>query len=332
MMSTREPRRPTLAGADDTSAPRSTWGPSDWVRRGPDDVAQVLTDPALDAQLRRDGFVRFPLVSAAEAADLRSAYGYLHGWSGSGFLPDLTIDDPLYRRRVRAVLGASLDDLVSARFVSHVPFLRNYLCKWMGEDSDLYLHQDWMYVDERTSSGGTYVTWIALQDIDGHNGQLQVLPGSHLLDRSLRGTELTGPWVELDDVIRPRLVTVPVKAGDCVVFDNALVHCSYPNFTPEPRVVATVVMRPSDSPMAYFRRVDDATAARYDVDQDFLCWATPQQLTAAPPDLPVAELIEVAPLDITPAALAEFLDARRPVPTVGSRLVAAVERVRERLR
>ena len=269
---------------------------------------KVLLDPELEALLQRDGFVSFPLVPRATAESLRESYGQLRGgWEGEGFCSDLVVDDPQYRRAVNTLLGDELDQVVTAKFDGYTPFLHNFLCKFPGEGSDLYLHRDWMYVDERQGDH-TYVCWVALEDITGHNGQLRVLRGSHHLDDMLRGTDLVAPWLSHTATIDERLVAVPLRAGECIVFDNRLVHASFTNYTERPRVAAAVGMRPAGAPLVHFRRVDDQTAARFEVDEDFFCTATPQGLMAAPPDLPVAEVVPVGGRDLTAAELAAEVD------------------------
>lgn len=283
---------------------------------------KVLLDPELEALLQRDGFVSFPLISAVQADALRTSYGQLRGgWEGEGFCSDLVVDDPGYRRSVNTLLGDALDDVVSQRFDGYTPFLHNFLCKFPGDGSDLYLHRDWMYVDERQGDH-TYVCWIALEDITGHNGQLRVLRGSHHLDDMLRGTDLVAPWLAHTRTIEDRLLSVPLHAGDCIVFDNRVVHASFTNYTERPRVAAAVGMRPAGSQLVHFRRIDEQTAARYDVDEDFFCTATPQGLMAAAPDLPVAEVVPVGGRDYTADQLAD---------TVDQGLLAHVDRVRHGL-
>jgi hypothetical protein len=147
-----------------------------------------------------------------------------------------------------------------------------------------------MYVDER-SGHRSYVVWIALEDVTGDEGQIQVLRHSHRVDPMLRGTHLNASWVADDDLVRPRLLTVPVRAGEALVMDNALVHCSLLNGTDRPRLVAAIAVRPVEAPLVHFARHDDSHAARYDVDEEFFLTTTPQQLMEAPPPLPVAEVL-----------------------------------------
>lgn len=290
----------------------------------------VLLDAERERLLLRDGFVTVPLLSPDEAARLRDRYVELSGLDRSGFASDLVVPDPAYRRAVDATISEVLDAPASALFDGYEPFLRNFLCKYPGPDSELYLHRDWMYIDER-EGGRTYNVWVALEDIDTDNGQLRVLRRSHELDRSLRGTSLTGAFLEFTDVIRPRLLSVPVRAGEAVVFDNGIVHCSYPNLTDRPRIAAAVALKPAGRRLVHFRREDEAHAVRYDVDEAFFLDETPQGLIGAPPARDVVETVDLAPEQITPEDLAEYLDRglRARLDLARSRAVGGAHRSRE---
>ena len=249
----------------------------------------ALVDPSADEALARDGVVVVDLPGASDLAeDLFDFYAAEHGLEGEGFEPDLVNPDLGYRSRVSEELSAALDRRVGELFIDHDPFLRVFLAKWPGPQSDLYLHRDWMYVDERVW-GHTFVVWIPLCDVDESNGPLQVLRGSHAIDDSLRGTDLNAPWINHHDVVVPRLETVTARLGQAVIMDNALVHSSLPNQSERLRLVAAVGMRPAGAALVHYLRGDDDTAWRYDVDESFLMTTTPQALHGTPPDLPVVE-------------------------------------------
>lgn len=279
--------------------------PCDTCRVPP--AVRVLRDDRLDRRLQRDGFVVFDLVDPDVVAPLREEFGSLRGWEGHGFQSDLVVPDTDLRRAISTTIAATLDDHVTPLFDGYRPFLRNFLCKHPDPASDLYIHRDWMYVDER-SGDHTYVAWVPLEDVDGANGQLRVLRGSHHLDESLRGTELIAPWLDHTAVIEERLLSVPVRSGQCIVFDNRLVHSSWPNLTERPRVVAAVGMRPEHAPLVHFRRTGPSTAVRYDVDEEFFLTETPQGLIAAAPDRRIAETVPVRFRDLSASKLASLID------------------------
>lgn len=264
-------------------------------------MGHTLRDPELDRLLERDGFIVVPL-DGIDTDSLRKGYEQLGNPVSSGFVPDLTIADPDYRRRGDALIAEHTAKAVLPEFPNHEPFMHSFLCKHPGPDSALYLHQDWMYVDER-HGGNTFVAWVAVDDVTGHNGQLRALRGSHKMDGSLRGTDATAHWLEHTDVIEPHLVSIPVRAGDMVVMNNALVHSSFPNNTDRFRLAAATGMRPKGEKLAYFRRIDETSVARYEVEPEFFQTHTPQELFGTPPDLPIAEIIHEPVSDRTPEQL-----------------------------
>lgn len=272
----------------------------------------ALRDATLDHQLQQDGFVLVPLLDDDEVATLRAHYGTLHGWEGAGFEADLNNPDTDYRHTISEVLSDALDDRITALFADHEPFLRLFLCKWPGEQSDLYLHRDWMYTDERLGHR-TYVVWVALQDITDDTGRLQVLRGSHRFDPMLRGTNLNAEWVQSDDV-RARLEAIDVPAGTAVVFDNQLVHASLPNTSGRPRLVTAIGMKERGADLVHFHRSGDGVAARYAVDGEFFLTVTPGQLLAGPPDSEPVEFVDVVEQQVSPTEFRRHLapPPRRP--------------------
>jgi hypothetical protein len=284
----------------------------------PNDVRshEVLKDRRLDVRLERDGYAVTPFVDAGIVSELRAVYAVHHGWSGGGFEPDLNNPDTEYRRAVSAEIARVLGNRTAELFVRHEPFARVFLCKWPGEGSDLYIHRDWMYTDERRGAR-TYNVWVALQDITEHNGPLQVVPGTHRLDPMVRGTDLNPSWLAHQDVLADHMVQVTARAGDAVIFDNQLIHASPPNHTDEPRLVTAVGMRDRDAPLVYFHRRDETLADRYDVDEEFFLTETPGALLQEPPDRPVAETLAVSGLDLDAAELTRILEQARPFTPLG---------------
>lgn len=273
----------------------------------------VVADHAVERRLRRDGFATIRLLDASDALALRDSFGRLHGWEGEGFQVDFWHDDTGYRRAAAAAIASATDDALGRAFVGQQPFARNFVVKWPGEVSMTAFpqgpHRDWAYTDE-ADGVRSWTVWLALEDIDGDNGQLQVARGSHRLDRMTRGTNLKAAWLDHDDVWRPRLSTVPLRAGEAVILDAAVVHCSLANLTDRPRVAATMAVRPVGSALVHFRRRDDLMADRFEIDEDFFVTQTAEGLAAAPPS-PVSDgSVPIATSTMTPRQLALRLDAR----------------------
>jgi 2-oxoglutarate-dependent dioxygenase len=98
-------------------------------------------------------------------------------------------------------------------------------------------HQDNQYC----AFDGTAINfWMALEDIDETNGCLWLVPGSHKMGAL--------DWVPTGDANKSRTIAwepedarpVPLRAGDCVVFDRLTIHSSGGNRTASPRVAYSV--------------------------------------------------------------------------------------------
>lgn len=276
---------------------------------GADADARVLVDPVLDDRLRRDGYVVFPepLIDRDAAAGLRGEFARLRGLAGDGFHNDFNDRDRVYRRNADAAIAAALDPVMQGVFNGYRAFIRPFLCKFPGEGSYFEPHRDWMYVDEHRGVS-SFVFFVALEDIDLENGQVCVLPRSHRFDDMLRGTDLWSPWVAHEAVLRDRFETFSLKAGQVAVWNHAAVHGSYPNVTSDPRIAAGMWVCPEDAQLVHFRRIDGSTAARYEVDPEFFRRENPYAMQAAPPRLPVTEILPVGGRDLDADELAEALD------------------------
>lgn len=92
------------------------------------------------------------------------------------------------------------------------------------------LHQDNYYL--RAQPGTCLAAWMALDDCDEENGCLHVLPGSHTWPLlCTQRADTTQSFTDVTVPLPPGVTTrpVPMRAGDVLFFNGALVHGSYPN-------------------------------------------------------------------------------------------------------
>ena len=241
---------------------------------------QALKDPELDEQLRSEGWAKVRVLTREQAAALREVYGEVHGWEGEGFEPDPANGDREYRTRSRAALGAVLDPALAEVFVDHLPFLQGYYLKWPN-CPETHIHADWTNVDE-TAGHRSYIAWTALQDITDDVGQMSILPRSHTVDPSPRGSRLNlplaGAWLGKEEDVWRRMQRVPLEAGEALVFDMGTIHASFSNTTDLPRVAAVTCLRPAEAELVYYRAASGDTVLRYEVDEEFFVEATPPEL------------------------------------------------------
>ncbi len=140
-----------------------------------------------------------------------------------------------------------------------------------GETAVLELHQDLTMVPYGEGRCGVTL-WVPLCDVSEDNGCLQVVPGSHLVNRRPRGPGMPFAYRTEADLVVRQLVSLPVRRGQVVFMDQALIHRSGPNHTPDVRVAAMGMFRPSEASLVYYHLVrgeDGPLLHRYTVPEDF---------------------------------------------------------------
>lgn len=235
---------------------------------------RLLLDPEAEAAFTRQGFVQVPLLDEGQVDELKAAFERLHDEPGTGFVPDYLLPDPELKRAADAALRPVVAPPVLALLDDAAVFMASFLMKWPDGSSALGLHRDWTYVDERRFR--TAVVWIALDDTDDQldNGPLRVLPGSHRIVPRWRGTHTADPFGEHEGfIVEHCMQEVPARAGDAVIMDNRLLHCSAPNRSGRPRLAAAVAVRPAEAELLHpyqhgdridLHRVDDRFFLEHD--------------------------------------------------------------------
>jgi phytanoyl-CoA hydroxylase len=136
---------------------------------------------------------------------------------------------------------------VSSRFaeLARDPRLTGFAASVLGDDDvelfedklntkppgggDFVWHQDWSCC-WRGETDQLVNCFVALESADERNGALRVVPGSHAARECLPFLSESEHFeVDPAHVDEPRAVTVPMDAGDVLVFDPYLLHSSRPN-------------------------------------------------------------------------------------------------------
>jgi hypothetical protein len=246
----------------------------------------TFRDPELQADLERDGYVAFPMLSDDEVARLRASYAEIGSAPGDPHVAchsSFHSYDRDYKLRVdaavRAVLGPHLDRLLDRQ--RYLPC--NFIVKWPSGMSGFGLHQDLALVDERRHR--SVEVWVALDDTTPENGQLWMVPGSHEWVPTLRGIHaFPSPFVEvarriIDHHSRP----VPVRAGDAIVFTHPVLHFSLPNRSQQPRMVAITDLIPEEADHLHYFGDGQGNVDVYRIDDSFWTDNSPFTLWKPPP-------------------------------------------------
>lgn len=229
---------------------------------------RILRDQFLDVRMRAHGYVVLPMLNAEEVAHFKRLYDKWHTRGPERFYKSYFSADKEYREEVeREVLRVLLPKL-QKHFQPFKAFGGMYVIKPQGDPGHIPAHQDWSFVDE--TKNWSINLWCPLIDTIGENGNMQMLPGSHLFMETLRGWGTPEVYAHLKDDIEPHLVDVPLKAGECVFFHHGIVHCSTMNDKETPRVSIGLSMVEKDAPLRYAYLAEGKERAElFEVTPDF---------------------------------------------------------------
>jgi hypothetical protein len=237
---------------------------------------ELLRDPAAQAAFDREGWITLPLLDEHQVRHLRAFYDRTVPPEGFAYPFHYSFDHPdaEHARLVRSEVLAVAADAIARHFVDPAPFMASFAVKESHPDSAVGPHQDWTFVDE--TRWRSAVAWIPLLPVDAHNGGLGVIPRSH----RLFGTRLRcspapqcastiGPH---SSALLPSLHVPRLAPGEALVFDNALVHGSWPNLSDARRVAVGIGMTAERAEVQHHFLVPGTSeVASYAVDPDFYC-------------------------------------------------------------
>ncbi len=204
------------------------------------------------SQYQRDGVVHVRgLITRGEVAEIKSLFqDQLASGASLGFDDGLAPGDPLAKyprvvqphRRDDLAVGARTRALMVDSRIQGI--LHELVGPALGAQSMFYfkppaargqaLHQDNLFLQAFPET--CVAVWIAIDDADGENGGLAVVPGSHQLelicpDEADPATSFTSLAVSLPEGLA--IVQTELAAGDALVFHGSLIHGSQPNTSPD---------------------------------------------------------------------------------------------------
>lgn len=242
-----------------------------------------MADPLAETALADDGYVVVDFLDHERLGELRALCQRLHPAPRSTWESDFYSPSTDEKRAAHEGIATAMADAVGQTFVDHRSLLHNFVLNWPGDDGGLVLHQHSTVVDPARFR--SVIVWCALNDADEANGTLHVVPRSHVVQQGPR-PERAPSWHEphAARLLAEHLVSVQVKAGQALVFDNQLLHCSFPNTSERVRLTAGAVVVPRRAEPRVYERVDESTVEVFHLDPEFFLTRQAGDLEWASPD------------------------------------------------
>lgn len=275
-----------------------------------------VRDAELAARLAHDGFVRVGVaLSADEVRRAREIFEEaarrLDRPMGDSWFPTILLPD----EDVRSFIAAGLEELIAPRLASvldpdQIQLLQlHFSVKPPSAASELGPHQDFSVVDERRVTS-LYV-WIALEDMDEHNGTLHVVPGSHRFANSIRSQHVPATFDEVLPAVHDAAVRLDCAAGEMVLMVSGVIHFSPPNRSEQVRLAAHGILTPVGEPMVFYYADEATPPGKVECyEMDLATYVRQVQLGRPGAEFPLSELQDRPP-EMTPERFARGVAATR---------------------
>jgi ectoine hydroxylase-related dioxygenase (phytanoyl-CoA dioxygenase family) len=256
-------------------------------------------------EFNEKGFVVISFLNPKQIVQLTELYKEVQPVSFPGFSSTIYNKDIELKRKTSDKIFNIVSVNVDDKFQNFRTLGAGFLCKTPGIESEMQIHQDWTIVEEKTNFSATI--WAPLQDVDYTNGSLMVIPCSHQLTSEVRGPSLP-PLVDsvLKD-LESQLINIPLKAGEAIVFNHAIIHASPPNLSNIERLAVTVGLLHIDSKLT-FCHFSNGKLQKFNIQDDF--FLTYNSIGDAPEQGNCIEEVDYNPKLITRKEVVQFINKR----------------------
>lgn len=211
----------------------------------PKKMMRVFRDKKLQEHFEQEGYVIVDFYNPEQCSELEQLYHRLHPEGEKGFYPSTFSQDVTYRETVNTEIQRIGNSWMKDNLVDIKTMFGAFIVKYPGPDSAMSVHQDMTLVDETKYTGINI--WCPLIDLNDENGVIQVLPRSHRLVPTYRGSTIPGLYDDVQKEILSYLQPVYLKAGQAVIFDQSIIHYSAANVSDKIRITTNIYFTHKDA-------------------------------------------------------------------------------------
>src|SRR5262245_44066379 len=228
----------------------------------------LLLDPAAQEQVETEGFVVTRLFSEEQVNRLLALYNrYVTEREVSGLYESSRNKPYAVNRSINEAIHEQVERAGREIFVPCRTYGGTFMVKSHKDSGMLPLHQDWSVVEEEQHR--TLFVWCPLVDVSVLNGGLFVLPGSHRWFTALRSGSYPSNRYVLPPQLHECVEDIPLRAGEAIVYSDALFHGSHANNGSRDRVVVTARITEQDAPLVYFHKASEKEVDVFEASPEF---------------------------------------------------------------
>ena len=263
----------------------------------------IFKDSALQQRFEKDGYIKAPLLDPVDIGVLSTYYQdqQLDSKIDGGFHISLDNQSERLVKTISHTLENILSPYADRIFNDYKIFTSSYVIKEPGRKNIVPPHQDWSFVDEKEHYSAT--CWIPLVDVNEENGALGVIKGSHAIfshPRSSPSPQSKSPLSDHIFTLFPYVDIIEMKAGECLIFDNRLIHASPPNLTQNPRLAVGIGVTGKDVQLKHYYQTPEIEPIQlqvFNIDRNFFTFYNNKRLSDlfdegnTPQDIPITETL-----------------------------------------
>ena len=227
----------------------------------------VFTDERLERELTDRGYVVMDMLDADGVAELVDLYAATADGESSSVQFSAQYAAGATKAAIRAGLVQAYRRDLAGRMHPHEVVASGFIAKGRTGDSTIPAHLDWSIVDETRDRSVN--VWVPLCDTSESNGALAVIPGSHRLPVTRRGTDTPPALAAPPEVLDEHMTVVPMRAGQAIVYDHRTIHGSASNVSDEARVAAVMSLIPTGVAPMHYVGAGEGELSEVQVDYEF---------------------------------------------------------------
>lgn len=226
----------------------------------------ILRDNAYQKQLNDRGYIQFSLLNYQSLERLSEYYNQHQKEEPQHFYSSTHSVNFEFRKQTSDFIKKIVEPNLPSVLKDFKLLGGAFVVKPAHGKGVLQAHQDWNLVDERKFR--SYNLWIPLVDVTKENGAVFILEGSHDKLTSFRGPQIPSVLKNIESEIWPFLKELPMKAGEALLYDHALVHGSPPNNSHLPRLGIVIGIVHQNAELHIYGQENDKIVA-YTCDENF---------------------------------------------------------------
>jgi hypothetical protein len=176
----------------------------------------------------------------------------------------------VYKRATNKLFKSFFNPKVEELFFDYQVWNANFYVKPPGAGK-FEIHQNWTHVKEEKLT--SFTIWCPLVDTSIENGTISIVKSSHKILPDIATMDIPYYFKNFEDILLEKyLKPIPCKAGECVIFEDGVIHFSDINKSNHPRYALQILIGPKYSKPVYYyfdEKKPELGFEVFEIDEDF---------------------------------------------------------------